>query len=294
MFHRPFNAGSTAQRVRAIFVSDTHLGCRYARAEALLDILNHHEPDHLYLVGDIIDGSRLRKSWYWQKTYSDIIHRVLELLNRGTQVYYTTGNHDEFLRQFIQDLGEVSLADEFIHLTADNRRLLVIHGDQFDGEVRPARWLSLIGDVGYDLLVWANSVLNTCRQRLGFEYWSLSAYIKHQVKQATSAIVKFEAATVRYARSQHCDGVVCGHIHTPAIREHGELTYYNTGDWVESCTALIEQFDGELQMIHWSGDRIAPVLNSGHWTKASSRHPAQCVVKTVRSSQSEKLLNSTT
>ncbi len=258
MIHRARDEFGTPLRVRTVFLSDTHLGCRYARAESLLEFLNSVEPDRLYLVGDIIDGWRLRKSWFWDDTYTSIVRRILELLDRGTQVYYTPGNHDEFLRQFVRDLGMVSLSDEFIHVTADGQRLLVIHGDQFDTVVRHARWLSLVGDVGYNFLLWVNGIFNACRRRLGFGYWSLSAYIKHKVKQATSAIARFEDAVVRHARDRQCDGVVCGHIHTPTIHERNGLMYYNTGDWVESCTALVEQFNGDLQLIRWSGDGHRP------------------------------------
>lgn len=254
MTHRSAVGSGTPKRVRTLFLSDTHLGCRYARAETLLEFLNSVKPDRLYLVGDIVDGWRLRKSWYWSDTYTAIVRRILELLDGGTQVFYTPGNHDEFLRQFVRDLGRVTLADEIVHETADGRKLLVIHGDQFDTVVRHARWLSLVGDVGYNFLLWFNGVFNACRQRLGFGYWSLSAYIKHKVKQATSAISRFEDAVARHARDRHCDGVVCGHIHTPAIHHHDDLTYYNTGDWVESCTALVEDWDGELQLIRWSAD----------------------------------------
>ncbi len=254
MTHRPAVGNATPRRVRTIFISDTHLGCRYARARELLDFLNEMQPDQLYLVGDIVDGWRLQKSWYWSDTYTAIVRRILELLDSGTQVFYTPGNHDEFLRQFVRDLGRVTLADEIVHETADGRRLLVIHGDQFDAVVRHARWLSLVGDVGYNFLLWFNGVFNACRQRLGFGYWSLSAYIKHKVKQATSAISRFEDAVSRHARDRRCDGVVCGHIHTPAIHQHADLTYYNSGDWVESCTALIEDWDGKLRLIRWSVD----------------------------------------
>ena len=272
-------------------MSDTHLGCRYARAEALLDFLNSVEPDRLFLVGDIIDGWRLRKSWFWDDTSTAIVRRILELLDRGTQVYYTPGNHDEFLRQFVRDLGGVSLSDEFVHVTADGRRLLVIHGDQFDTVVRHARWLSLVGDVGYNFLLWVNGVFNAVRRRLGFGYWSLSAYIKHKVKQATSAIARFEDAVVRHARGLQCDGVVCGHIHTPIIHEHQGLVYYNTGDWVESCTALVESFDGEMQLIRWSGDRHRPTRGTRRTAAGTRVRGSQVeVVETAWRNHGEDLL----
>lgn len=241
--------------VRTVFISDIHLGCPHARVPALLEFLSEVQPEALYLVGDIIDGWRLRRSWYWNDTYNAFIQRLIELSDAGTQIYYTPGNHDEFLRPFINRLvishfGSVRIADEFIHEAADGRRLLVMHGDQFDAVVRHARWLSIAGDVGYSLLLWLNGVFNWSRRHFGLGYWSLSAYVKQRVKQATSCINRFESAITNYAAAQGCDGVVCGHIHTAALREDDPVAYCNTGDWVESCTALVEHADGTLELIH--------------------------------------------
>lgn len=226
------------------------MGCKYGNADALLEFLTHVRPDYLYIVGDFLDGWRLSRQWYWNDTYSSLLKRLVELMLSGTRVRYTPGNHDEFLRKFIFRLGSVQVADEFIHVTADRKRLLVMHGDQFDSVVRHARWLSHLGDAGYNFLLWLNGAFNAVRRKLGFPYWSLSAFIKRKVKQATTFVDNFETIVTRHAQSKGCHGVVCGHIHTPAIGEHDGVRYYNTGDWVESCTALVEDFDGTLDLIH--------------------------------------------
>jgi UDP-2,3-diacylglucosamine pyrophosphatase LpxH len=241
--------------IRSIFVSDVHLGCRYTHADALLQFLRGHEPEHLYLVGDIIDGWRLRRGWYWTDTYTYLLRHIVGLMKRGTRVYYTPGNHDEFLRYYLHDLGSIQIADELVHVTADGRRLLVMHGDQFDTAVRHAPWLAHLGDTGYNLLLGLNTVFNGARKRLGLEYWSLSAAVKRRVKQATNFISSFETLITQHAADRDCTGVVCGHIHTPRITSRGGIGYYNTGDWVESCTALVEHADGTLELLHrpWHG-----------------------------------------
>jgi UDP-2,3-diacylglucosamine pyrophosphatase LpxH len=236
--------------IRSIFVSDLHLGCKYANAAALLSFLKEQQPRYLYLVGDIIDGWRLRRGWYWDDSYSFLIRRVLGMLKTGTIVRYTPGNHDEFLRHFIDSLGSVQIADEFIHHTADGQRVLVTHGDQFDSVVRHARWLSLLGDVGYNALLALNRWFNLARRCCGFGYWSLSSAIKRQVKSATNFISDFEEVVTRHAASKGCDAVLCGHIHTPIISQRNGVRYLNCGDWVESCTAIVEYTDGTFELIH--------------------------------------------
>ena len=237
------------QHVRSVFVSDVHLGCKYGNAAAFLEFISSVQPEYLYIVGDFIDGWRLKRSWYWNDTYSFILRRFVEMLRNGTQIRYTPGNHDEFLRDFIYNLGSIEIADEFVHVTADQRRLLVMHGDQFDTVVRHSRWLSMLGDVGYNLLLFINKGFNMIRRHLGFGYWSLSAAIKRKVKQATNFISSFESVITRYAQTQDCVGVICGHIHTPAMSEHHGVRYYNTGDWVESCTALVEDYHGNIDLV---------------------------------------------
>jgi UDP-2,3-diacylglucosamine pyrophosphatase LpxH len=237
-------------RIRTIFISDVHLGCKYTHADSLLAFLRNHQPQYLYIVGDFVDGWRLSRKWYWNDTYTFLFKHIVDLMKRGTRVFYTPGNHDEFLRDFIENLGSVQLADEFVHVTADRRKLLITHGDKFDTAVLHAEWLSHLGDTGYNLLLGLNSVFNAIRRRLGFGYWSLSKAIKRKVKEATCYIGNFEELLTRRASERGCDGVVCGHIHTPKIIDVNGVMYYNTGDWVESCTALVEYTDGTLELLH--------------------------------------------
>ncbi|MFO0944570.1 MAG: UDP-2,3-diacylglucosamine diphosphatase [Planctomycetota bacterium] len=245
--------------VRSVFVSDLHLGCRYANAAAFLEFLRGHQPEYLYLVGDMFDGWKLRKRWYWNETYSRIIDHVLQLSRQGTKVCYTPGNHDEFLRGFEAKFGGIEIKDEFIHTTASQRKLLVIHGDRFDHVESNAKWLSCAGDVAYTVLLKANQGFNHVRSRLGMEYWSISSCIKQKVKILTSLVSDFENLIVRYATAKGCSGIVCGHSHTPRIKQLDGFTYFNTGDWVESCTALVEYHDGELELLHRPLPRVKKV-----------------------------------
>ena len=244
---------------RTIWISDIHLGTRGCKAEFLLDFLRHTESDNLYLVGDIVDGWRLRRSWYWAQSHNDVIQKVLRKSRKGTNVIYIPGNHDEWLRDYTQiQLGGVMLLDHAVHETADGRRLLVLHGDAFDGVVRYAKWLALLGDGAYTLALWVNNYFNKIRHLLGYEYWSLSAFLKLRVKNAVQYIGSFADALANEARSRDLDGVVCGHIHHAEIRDLGGVLYCNDGDWVESCTALVENFDGRLAIVTWAESSRLP------------------------------------
>lgn len=238
---------------RTIWISDVHLGTRGCKAEWLLDFLRHTECRTLYLVGDIVDGWRLRKSWYWPQLHNDVVQKLLRKARKGTRVVYIPGNHDEFLRGYLDhNFGEVEVAGETIHETADGRRLLVLHGDEFDGVVKHARWLAHLGDGAYTLALTVNHVFNGIRRRLGLPYWSLSAYLKHKVKNAVQYIARFEETMAEAARRKGADGIVCGHIHTAEMRDIGGVLYCNDGDWVESCTALVEHHDGSLEILRWA------------------------------------------
>lgn len=240
-------------RYRTIWISDVHLGTRACNADLLLDFLKHTESDTLYLVGDIIDGWRLKKSWYWPQAHNDVIQKLLRKARKGTKVLYIPGNHDESARQFVgQNFGAVDVAEDWVHETADGRRFLVIHGDQFDVVVKYAKWLAHIGDKAYELLLHLNTVVNLVRRRLGFSYWSLSAYMKARAKKAVEFVGRFELALVEEARRRGVDGVVCGHIHTAELKDMQGMVYVNDGDWVESCTALVEHADGRLEILHWA------------------------------------------
>lgn len=241
------------RRVRTVWISDIHLGTRGCNAVMLLDFLRSVECDVLYLVGDILDGWRLRKGWYWPDAHNEVVRRILKMAHGGTRVILIAGNHDEMLRPYAgMSFGGVEVALDAVHLTADGRRLLVTHGDSFDSVVLYARWLAFLGDKAYSVLLRLNVVLNAVRRRFQLPYWSLSAYLKKRVKNAVQFIGAYEEAVAHAARDCHVDGVVCGHIHSAEIRQIGDITYYNDGDWVESCTALAEAADGTISLIDWA------------------------------------------
>ena len=250
-------------KFRTIWVSDMHLGTPGCQARALLEFLRRTESDYLYLVGDIIDGWQLKRRWYWHQLHNDVLQKVLRKARKGTAVVYIPGNHDEAARHYLGlAFGGIVIRDEAIHTTARGQRLLVTHGDFFDGVVQCARWLALLGDVMYAFTLRLNRHLNTLRGRLGLPYWSLSQYLKHRVKNAVSYIGAFEEALAREARRRGLDGVVCGHIHRAEIREIDGILYCNDGDWVESLTALVEHGDGRLEIIDWAQRTgVAPALS---------------------------------
>jgi UDP-2,3-diacylglucosamine pyrophosphatase LpxH len=240
------------EHYRAIWISDVHLGTPGCQAKFLLDFLKHNESDTLYLVGDIIDGWRLKKSIYWPQSHNDVVQKILRKARKGTEVVYVPGNHDESVRQFLGlSFGEIKVVPEAIHTTADGRKLWITHGDLFDGVMQYAKWLAYVGDNLYSLILYFNRYLNLLRVRMGMQYWSLSQYLKHQVKNAVSYIADFEMIMAREARLRGCQGVVCGHIHKAEIRMIDNLLYCNDGDWVESLTALVETHEGELKIVHW-------------------------------------------
>ena len=241
------------QKFRTVWISDIHLGTKGCNAVLLLDFLRNIECETLYLVGDILDGWRLRKGWYWPDEHNEVVRRILKLAHRGTRVVLIAGNHDEMLRPYAGfTFGGVEVALEAIHTTRDGRRLLVTHGDAFDVVVLYHRWLAFAGDQAYSLLLQANVVLNRVRRRFKLPYWSLSSYLKKRVKNAVAFVGEFEEAVARAASERGVDGVVCGHIHCAEIRQIGAITYYNDGDWVESCTALVEAGDGQMRLIDWA------------------------------------------
>lgn len=244
---------------RTVFISDTHLGTRGCRSAFLADFLRRVSCERLYLVGDIVDGWRLRRSWYWHEMHTEVLRLILGHARGGAEVTYIPGNHDEVLRSWLPllvtagiDISAIRLRREAVHVTADDRRLLVIHGDEFDGVVRYARVLALLGDWAYDAAVFVNLWFNAARQRLGLPYWSLSGFLKRQVKAAVKAIDRFALAVAGEARRRGFDGVVCGHIHHAEMRQIDGVLYFNGGDWVESCTALVEHADGRLELIDWA------------------------------------------
>lgn len=238
-------------RYRTIWISDVHLGARGSNTTALLDFIKHHDSDTMYLVGDILDLWALRREHYWPQAHNDVIQKLLRKARKGTRLVYIPGNHDGFTRHFIGAFGNVVVKPHDLHTTARGQRLLVMHGHEFDVVTKHSRWLAVLGDVGYNLLLKLNRPLNFVRTHLGLGYWSLSAYVKARVKGAVNFISQFEDAVVHYAELYRADGVVCGHIHTPVIRQIRNKMYYNCGDWVESNTALVEHPDGNIELVHW-------------------------------------------
>jgi UDP-2,3-diacylglucosamine pyrophosphatase LpxH len=247
---------SAPLRYRTIWISDIHLGTRGCKAALLLDFLQQTQSEYLYLVGDVVDGWQLRKRWYWPPAHNDVVHKILQRARQGAKVYYIPGNHDEAARDYLDlNFGGVLVTNSIVHTTASGKKLLVLHGDQFDAVMGYAKWLAKLGDTAYTIALGLNAVFNFVRRKLGFSYWSLSAYLKHKVKNAVSHISDFEEFIAEEGRRAQVDGVICGHIHHAEVRQVGAITYYNDGDWVESCTALVEDDAGTLTIINWPKDR---------------------------------------
>ena len=245
---------------RAIWISDVHLGTSGCQAKYLLDFLKHNEADKFYLVGDIIDGWKLKRSFYWPQSHNDVVQKLLRKARKGAEVIYIPGNHDESARQYFgMSFGDIQVQEEVIHTTLDGRKLWVTHGDLFDGVMQYAKWLAYVGDSMNSFILYINRYFNMLRVKMGLQYWSLSQYLKHQVKNAVSYIADFEQIMAREARLRDCDGVVCGHIHKAEIREIDGLLYCNDGDWVESLSALVETPAGELKIIYWTQIKGDPV-----------------------------------
>lgn len=246
-------SGAKPRMFRSIFISDVHLGSKAAKAEFLIDFLRHHDADTIFLVGDIVDGWRLRRSWHWPQAHNDVVQKLLRKARKGASITYIAGNHDEFARQFQGvHFGGIVVADRAIHETADGRRMLVIHGDQFDTVVHNARWLAYFGDYAYDAAMLINRGVSRFRKIFGMPYWSFSSWAKVKVKKAVNFIGSFQNVLTEEARRSEVDGVICGHIHHAAIETVEGVQYINTGDWVESCTAVVEHFDGRFEILHWA------------------------------------------
>ena len=241
------------RRYRTIFISDLHLGTRGCQAELVLDFLRHNDADTFFLVGDIVDGWRLRSGWYWPQAHNDVIQKLLRKVRHGARMIFVPGNHDEFARQFVGlTFGGIEIVRNAMHVAADGKRYLVTHGDEFDVVVRHSKWLAHFGDWAYDTALFVNTRFNAIRRFLGFGYWSFSAWAKLKVKNAVNFIGSFERELAGEAKRRGADGVVCGHIHYPTIREIGGVTYVNTGDFVESCSLVVERGDGALEVMTWS------------------------------------------
>lgn len=249
-------------RYRTMFLSDLHLGTKGCQAELLLDFLKGNDADTIFLVGDIVDGWRLRSGWYWPQAHNDVVQKLLRKVRKGARMIFIPGNHDDFARDYVgYSFGGVEILSNAIHTMADGRRFLITHGDEFDIVVRHARWLAFLGDWAYGAALNANTLFNAVRRRLGFPYWSFSAWAKLKVKNAVSFIGSFETSLSEQAARSGTDGVICGHIHHAAIRDIGGITYANIGDFVESCSVLVEHFDGRLEIVRWvsmASDAVEP------------------------------------
>lgn len=274
------------KRYRTGWISDIHLGTRGSKADALLQFLREYEFEKLYVVGDFIDIWALRRGIYWPQTHNDVIQKILRAGRKGTQVIYIPGNHDEFVASFFGHFGAVDIMQRDIHTTADGRRLLVIHGHELDTVVQNIKWLAFVGDVGYQLLLKLNHPVNTIRRWLKLEYWSLSSYVKKSVKNAVAFVGAFEEAIVQYAARDKVEGVVCGHIHTPVIRKIQNTDYYNSGDWVESLSALTEDFDGKIELItNFVADTAAHPPEEAEAEPREEAHPLPALAATARTSE---------
>lgn len=255
---------------RAIWISDVHLGTRGCKADFLLDFLKHNEAEYVYLLGDIIDGWRLKKGWHWPQKHNDVVQKLLRKARKGAQVVYVPGNHDEFARDFLDlQFGGIEVKQEAEHVTADGRRMLMLHGDKYDGVMVYAKWLAHLGDWAYESLLVINHYFNILRRKMGYDYWSLSAYLKHKVKNAVNFISDFEKLVAGAAKKDNMEIVVCGHIHKAELRYVDDVLYCNTGDWVESCTAMVEDSAGQLSIIHWS-DKQKTLLSEAVLIKETS------------------------
>jgi UDP-2,3-diacylglucosamine pyrophosphatase LpxH len=241
------------RKYRSVFVSDIHLGARHCQAELLVEFLQLFETEKLYLVGDIVDGWRLRKSWYWPRSHAEVLDLILEKGRMGADVFYTPGNHDESTRKFLgRRIKNVQVVDQVIHECANGRRYLVVHGDKFDVVVQNAKWLAYLGDRFYAFALTTNTWLNLTRRWCGLGYWSLGGFAKRHVKSFVSLIGRYESRVVEQVRQHEVQGVICGHIHHAEDRTVNGIHYINSGDWVESCTAIVEHFDGRLEVIYWA------------------------------------------
>jgi UDP-2,3-diacylglucosamine pyrophosphatase LpxH len=245
----------TVSKYRSVFISDVHLGTKSSQADALLEFMKTFECEKLYLVGDIIDCWAMSKSMYWHQTHNDVIQKILRRGRKGTDIIYVSGNHDEVLRDFgDQFFGNIHIVEKAVHITVDDKPMMVIHGDQFDAVIRNAKWLAHLGTWAYDTAILLNIAVAKVRKWFNLPYWSLSAWAKYKVKEAVNFIGNYEETLASYAKAQGVTGIICGHIHHANILDIGNIKYMNCGDWVESCTAIVEHHNGKFEIIRWGHD----------------------------------------
>lgn len=248
---------------RALFLSDIHLGTKGCQAELLLSFLKQHEAEYIYLIGDIFDGWRLRKGWYWPQSHNDVVQKILRKARKGSKIIYIPGNHDEVMRSYFgTHFGGIEVKESDIFEGVTGKKFLIIHGDQFDVVIKNAKWLAHVGDWAYETVLGLSALLNKFRSLWGGQYWSLSRWAKYKVKSAVNFIGDYEDILSSEAKKHGADGIICGHIHHPTIKQINNVSYLNTGDWVESCTAIVENFDGEFELIYWAHENKEPSENT--------------------------------
>ncbi len=266
------------QQFKSIFISDIHLGSKACKAEETCAFLKTHKAENLFLVGDIIDGWRLRKKWFFPQSHVNVIRRILTFAKRETNVFYILGNHDEVFRKFLHygiDIGRIQILNEYTY-TSNGRKYLIIHGDSFDTIMLDQKWLMHIGDTLYNLLIWFNNKFNKVRKLFGMNYWSLSKWLKHNTKEALNFIYRFEEKIISYCKEENYDGIVCGHIHTPNIKKIDDVVYMNDGDFCESCSAIVETFNGDFFILALENGYFVPVqANVLH--KSDVLHGEECL-----------------
>ena len=241
---------------KSLFISDLHLGTKGCQADKLLEFFKFSRSENLYLVGDIIDVWAMQKTFYWPQPHNDVIQKILRKARHGTKVFYIVGNHDEVFRKFIpMHFGDINIVNRVIHETQLGKKYLVVHGDAWDGVMKYAKWLSKLGSIAYELLLRLNIVINFFRKLRGKSYWSLAKFLKYKVKNAVKYIGEYERTVSDYAKRKNYDGIICGHIHHAEDQNFDGINYLNCGDWVESCTALAEKYDGTFEIIYWDNAR---------------------------------------
>lgn len=269
------HSSNSSNQVRSIFISDVHLGTKDCKAKQLNAFLSRYSCEKLYLVGDIFDGWKMQKGVFWTRDFNKVIRRILKFSKQGTEITYITGNHDEFLRKYSNlQFDNIKLCNRSTHTTVTGDHFLVVHGDQFEGVARCSKLLKFIGNVGYGAIMNLNRWHNILRSKLGFEYWSFAGFLKDRLPKAKSYIAEYENVAAQYAKKHKFKGVVCGHIHQASHRIINGVEYINTGDWVESCTALVEHSDGRLELIKYSdsGALTETHLDPATYLKASQKH----------------------
>ncbi|MCA8938801.1 MAG: UDP-2,3-diacylglucosamine diphosphatase [Planctomycetes bacterium] len=264
---------SAHRQYRAVFISDVHLGTKDCQAKKLLKVLREIECETIYLVGDILDIWSLRRKWYWPKTHNEIVRRLVKDDENLPNVIFVPGNHDELFRDYDgYEFGKVTIRNEVVHTTLEGRKILVVHGDEFDAVVTNAKLITKVGDWLYYLLLYINRKFNRLRRAMRMPYWSLSAFVKKHVKSVISFVANFEKFLVKDARKRGVDGVICGHIHYPQIRNIDGIVYLNCGDWVENCTAIVETLEGKLELVDFSETDVDDERHSSRRTASADPH----------------------